>query len=381
MVAHSSKFPNLETTIFTKMSLLAQQHGALNLAQGFPDFPPERKVIDALKNAAESGFQQYAPMAGHLPLREKIAEKVERLYGKKVEAKSEITITAGGTQAIFSAITALVCAGDEVILFAPAYDSYAPAIELVGGKAIYYSLSAPDFTIDWDMFAALLSPKTKLILVNTPHNPTGTVFTKVEWEALAKMVHNKPIFILSDEVYEHMVFDGKTHHSILSVESLFDRTIAVFSFGKTYHVTGWKVGYIVAPAQITKEIQKLHQYTVFSVNTLAQVALCEILDAPNLYATLPNFYQQKRDFFQAEMAQSRFVILPCASTYFQLANFAQISEKGDVEFCNWLTKEVGVAAIPTSVFYADGRDQKLIRFCFAREEKVLKKAAEWLSKI
>ncbi len=369
------------TSIFTVMSALAKEFNAINLSQGYPEFDAHPKLLDAFESAIRSGNNQYAPMAGWMPLRESLAEKIDELYQLEVNPETEITITAGGTQAIFTAITSLLKEGDEVVVFGPAYDSYVPSIELVGAKPVFYNLEAPDFAIDWSKVAKLISQKTKMIILNTPHNPTGRVLKKEDFKKLEKLVHGSDIVILSDEVYEHIVFDGQKHVSILQQEGLVGRSIAVFSFGKTYNTTGWKVGYVVAPETLSAEFRKVHQYTVFSVSTPAQIAYTEILKYKDIYLELSDFYEKKRDFFRQAIGASRLDLLPCASTYFQLATYAKISDQKDMDFAKWLTREKGVASIPISIFYNKTVETQAVRFCFAKEEKTLSKAAEWLSKV
>lgn len=376
-----SKFPAMGTTIFTVMTNMAREFNAINLSQGFPEYQPTSELLRAFKNAIDSKNHQYAPMAGWLPLREAIAQKTEELYNCTVSPETEITITAGATQAIFTAISALVHVDDEVLVFAPAYDSYVPTIELAGGHPVFYTLEAPHFKIDWQCVKKLISHKTKMIILNTPHNPTASILDEHDWIELEKIVRNTNIIILSDEVYEYIVFDGQKHHSVLQNKSLASRSIAVFSFGKTYHTTGWKVGYAIAPENLMKEFRKIHQYTIFSVSTPAQIAYTEILKQRDWYITLSDFYEQKRNFFYNALKDSRFDLLPGAGTYFQLASYAKISDKNDIEFTKWLVREKGVAAIPISVFYPHPIETKIIRFCFAKENETLQKTAECLNKI
>ncbi len=377
----SSKFPKLGTTIFTVMSAMAKEHDAINLSQGFPEYQPDSRLLRAFEAALKSGNHQYAPMAGWLPLREAIAAKTVKLYGQNVDPETEIAITAGGTQAIFTAIAAVIHEGDEVIVFAPAYDCYAPAIELVGGRPVFYNLSAPDFKIEWEKVKKLITSKTKLIIINSPHNPTAKVFTPADLEALEHIVKGTNIMLLSDEVYEHITFDNQPHQSVLSRKLLAERSFVVSSFGKTYHCTGWKVGYVIAPQNLMQEFRKVHQYNVFSVSTPAQVAFAEILKEEDMYLSLSSFYEAKRNYFRDALKASRFGLLDCEGTYFQLASYDQISDVKDVEFAQWLTVEKRVASIPISVFYSHIPDSRVIRFCFAKEEETLKRAAEWLSKI
>ena len=379
--AINSKLPNVGTTIFTVMSALAKEHNAINLSQGFPDFNPHPVLVEEIEKAMRANLNQYAPMAGYLPLRECIAEKAESLYGASVDADSEITITAGGTQAIFTAILSVIREDDEVILFAPAYDSYAPSVELAGGKAIFYDLEAPDYKVDWQKVKRLINQRTRMIIINTPHNPSGTILREADMKELEKLIQRSDIVLLSDEVYEHIIFDGQQHESILRYPKLAERSFVVSSFGKTFHTTGWKVGYCIAPKNLMAEFRKVHQFNVFSVNSIAQVAFAEILKRKELYLELNAFYQQKRDFFQRAIESSRFNLLKCEGTYFQLASYTRISDERDIEFVRRMTKDMGVAAIPVSVFHRSHTDNSIIRFCFAKEEETLKRAAELLSKI
>ena len=377
-----SKLPALGTTIFTQMSALAQQYKAINLSQGFPDFDGPRYLQERLAYHVAQGANQYAPMTGVQALREAIADKTDALYGYKPDAGSDITVTAGATEALYAAITALVRKGDEVICFDPSYDSYAPAVELSGGILKRIALQPPHFRVDWQAFAALLSDKTRLVILNTPHNPSATVWRKEDFAALWQAINEKEIYVLSDEVYEHISFVEEGPASVLAHPQLRQRAIAVSSFGKTFHMTGWKVGYCVAPAAISAELRKVHQYLTFSVNTPAQLALADMLrTAPEHYRDLPAFYQARRDVLVNALSSSRLEILPCEGTYFLLADYSAISDLDDVSFCQWLTKEVGVAAIPLSVFCADPFPHKLIRLCFAKQESTLLAAAERLCKL
>ena len=377
-----SKLPNLGTTIFTQMSALAQAHQAINLSQGFPDYDGPRYLQERLAYHVAQGANQYAPMTGVQALREAIADKTAALYGYQPDANSEITVTAGATEALYAAITALVRSGDEVICFDPSYDSYAPAVELAGGIVKRIALQPPHFHVDWQAFAALLGDKTRLVILNTPHNPSATVWQREDFAALWQAIAGREIYVLSDEVYEHICFDPTGHASVLAHQELRQRAVAVSSFGKTYHMTGWKVGYCVAPAAISAELRKVHQYLTFAVNTPAQLALADMLRAePEHYQQLPAFYQAKRDLLIDALSQSRLEILPCEGTYFLLADYSAISDLDDVSFCQWLTKEVGVAAIPLSVFCADPFPHKLIRLCFAKQEATLQAAAARLCKL
>ncbi|WP_312949767.1 pyridoxal phosphate-dependent aminotransferase [Superficieibacter sp.] len=374
-----SKLPNLGTTIFTQMSALAQQHQAINLSQGFPDFDGPRYLQERLAFHVAQGANQYAPMTGALALREAIADKTAGLYGYRPDVNSDITVTAGATEALYAAITALVREGDEVICFDPSYDSYAPAVELSGGVLKRVALQPPHFRVDWQAFAALLSDRTRLVILNTPHNPSASVWHKEDFEALWQAIREQEIYVLSDEVYEHICFAPDGHASVLAHSSLRERAVAVSSFGKTYHMTGWKVGYCVAPAAISAELRKVHQYLTFAVNTPAQLALADMLRAqPEHYRELPEFYRQRRDVFVNALSASRLELLPCEGTYFLLADYSAVSDLDDVSFCQWLTTEIGVAAIPLSVFCADPFPHKLIRLCFAKQESTLLAAAERL---
>ncbi|EMX0765952.1 pyridoxal phosphate-dependent aminotransferase [Citrobacter freundii] len=374
-----SKLPNLGTTIFTQMSALAQQHQAINLSQGFPDFDGPLFLQERLAYHVAHGANQYAQMTGVQPLREAIADKTADLYGYKPDANSEVTITAGATEALYAAITALVRPGDEVICFDPSYDSYAPAVELSGGVVKRIALQPPSFRVDWQAFSALLSDRTRLVILNTPHNPSATVWHQADFDALWQAIKEREIFVISDEVYEHICFARQGHASVLAHSELRERAVAVSSFGKTYHMTGWKIGYCVAPAAISAELRKVHQYLTFSVNTPAQLALADMLrEDPAHYRELPAFYQKKRDVLVNALRDSRLEILPCEGTYFLLVDYSAVSTLNDVEFCQWLTTEVGVAAIPLSVFCADPFPHKLIRLCFAKQESTLLTAAERL---
>lgn len=374
-----SKLPNLGTTIFTQMSALAQQHQAINLSQGFPDFDGPLFLQERLAYHVAHGANQYAPMTGVQPLREAIADKTAQLYGYRPDANSEVTVTAGATEALYAAITALVRPGDEVICFDPSYDSYAPAIELSGGEVKRIALQPPSFRVDWQEFAALISDRIRLVILNTPHNPSATVWQKADFEALWQAINRHEIYVVSDEVYEHICFATHGHASVLAHPQLRARAVAVSSFGKTYHMTGWKVGYCVAPPAISAELRKVHQYLTFSVNTPAQLALADMLrEDPTHYRELPAFYQRKRDVLVNALRDSRLEILPCEGTYFLLIDYSAVSDLNDVAFCQWLTKEVGVAAIPLSVFCADPFPHKLIRLCFAKQESTLLAAAERL---
>jgi methionine aminotransferase len=376
-----SKLPGVGTTIFTVMSAYAREHEAINLSQGFPDFQPDPRLQAGVERAISGGHNQYAPMAGLMTLRERIAAKVENLYHATVEPESEITITAGGTQALYTAISAVIGENDEVILFSPAYDSYAPAVELAGGNTVHYNIEAPGFIINWEQVQKLITQRTRMIVINTPHNPTASILTENDMNELAKLTKNTDIIILSDEVYEHIIYDGQEHQSVLRYPGLAERSMVVGSFGKTYHATGWKIGYCIAPRELTAEFRKVHQFNVFSVSTPMQYAYAEILNYPDLYLELGAFYQQKRDFFRNAIKGSKFELLDCRGTYFQLVSYKKISGEKDTDFVTWLAREWKVAAIPVSVFYHHRLDQKIIRFCFAKENETLEKAAEQLCRI
>ncbi len=376
-----SKLPETGTTIFSVMSQLAAEHKALNLSQGFPDFPVDPQLIELIYRAMKDGYNQYAPMPGLPALREAIAQKNEKTYGRSYDANTEITITAGATQGLHAAISALVHPGDEVIIFVPAYDSYKPAVELNGGKVVEIPLEAPDFEPDWDRVRAAISEKTRMILINTPHNPTGTIWSKSDMHELEKVTSDTDIIVLSDEVYEHIVFDGNEHWSAARFDGLAERSITVSSFGKTFHATGWKVGYLCAPAHLMTEIRKVHQYVVFSVNTSVQMALSQYLQKDSNWTNLPDFYQKKRDAFRGSLTESKFKPLACSGTYFQLCDYSQISDESELEFAKRLTAEHGIAAIPISVFYPEIKNQNLLRFCFAKNDRTLEEAAIALNKI
>lgn len=374
----SSKLPKVGTTIFAVMSALAQQHQAINLSQGFPNFESDPALIDAVNRAMRDGFNQYAPMPGLPAMREQLAIKMGSSYGITVNPDQEITITAGATQALFTAIGAFVHPGDEVILFEPAYDSYRPAVEAFGGVVRSLRLEAPDYRINWDALPAMINSRTRMLLINTPHNPTGQILQASDLQQLEKLLADTNILVLSDEVYEHLVFDGQTHESVLRYPLLRARSLATYSFGKTFHNTGWKLGYCVAPPALSAEFRKLHQFNVFSVNTPMQHALAEYLKTPGHYLQLGSFYQQKRDFFLEAMRGSALRPLPCAGTYFQLFDYSAVRQVPDMEFAQWLTAEHGVASIPVSAFYEGGHPGHVIRLCFAKTEETLSNAAKRL---
>ncbi len=376
------KLPNVGESIFSVMSSLARRHGAINLSQGFPDFDPPRFVTEALERAVAAGHNQYAPMPGVPDLRRRLAEKIQRLYGAAVDADAEITITPGATYGIYTAIAALVHPGDEIILFEPAYDSYAPSVQMAGGRPVYYRLHPPHYRVDWNRVEQLISPRTRAILINTPHNPTGSILRQEDLEALQTLAVRHWLWVISDEVYEHIVFDGHRHESVLRYPKLYERAMVVFSFGKTYHNTGWKIGCVVAPPSLTHIFRKVHQFLVFSVHTPSQYALADALQHRSHYLGLPRFYQEKRDLFRSGLQATQFELLPCDGTYFQCVRFERVApQMSDVEFARWLTATHGVACIPVSVFYHDGYDGRVVRFCFAKTEKVLTEALDKLSRI
>ncbi|SMB95389.1 2-keto-4-methylthiobutyrate aminotransferase apoenzyme [Hymenobacter roseosalivarius DSM 11622] len=381
--AFASKLPDVGTSIFTVMSQLAAECGAINLAQGFPDYDPPQVLTEALaRHARTSGHHQYAPMPGLLRLREEISRKTAQLYGiLPPNPDTDITITSGATEALYGVLAAVVRPGDEVLVLEPAYDLYGPAIRLQGGVPVYVPLLLPDFRPDWERIAAALTPRTRLILVNTPHNPSGAVLTDADWQQLATLLADTPTLLLSDEVYEHMTFDGQPHRSALQYPALAERSFVLSSFGKTYHATGWKVGYCVAPAILTAELRRVHQFVTFSVSTPTQHALADVLAEAAHYEALPDFYQQKRDLFAELMAPTRFELLPVQGAYFQLARYATIAPgEDDVRFARRLTREAGVAVVPVSAFYHDGTDHGLVRFCFAKQPDTLTAAAQRLHK-
>lgn len=374
-----SKLPHVGTTIFTVMSGLAQECGAVNLSQGFPNFDPDPMLRHLVFEHMERGANQYAPMPGLLSLRERIAEKIADTYaGVSVQPDTEITVTAGATQGIFCAIAAFVRPGDEVILIEPCYDSYRPSVETVGGKAVIYTLSAPDYKIDWAEIGRMITPRTRMICTNTPCNPTGTILTREDMDSLAIILRGTDIIHLSDEVYEHLIFDGAEHATVLAHPELRARSLAIYSFGKTFHNTGWKTGYVVAPPILTTEFRKIHQFNVFSGNHPMQAAFADYLTEKTVYKGLQMFYQNKRDFFRKAMEGARLKPLPCAGTYFQLYDYSGISDEPDLDFCKRVTREYGVAAIPVSAFFSNKRDDRVIRLCFAKTEDVLLEAAQRL---
>ena len=388
-----SRLPNVGTTVFTVMSALAAEHQAINLGQGFPDFPCDRKLLTSVNEAMLADRNQYPPMIGIAELRNGISQKIKNLYGRQYDSESEITITAGGTQGILTTILACVSPGDEVVIIEPAYDSYRPSIELAGGKTIAVSLEVrrdahgqvASYEIPWDALANAINSKTRLLMINSPHNPTGMVWQKEDLDRLAQLVKNTSTLILSDEVYEHMVYEGAAHHSVASHPELAARSFLISSFGKTYHVTGWKVGYVAAPPTLTKEFRKVHQFNVFTINTPMQYGLASYLADASHYLNLPAFYQAKRDFFRAGLEKTSFKLLPTPGTYFQCADYSALNipqaKLNEADFCKWLTTEVGVAAIPVSAFYDHPTESGVIRFCFAKQEQTLTTALQRLQSL
>ena len=377
----SSKLPEIGTSIFAVMSKMANDYNAINLSQGFPDFNCSDELIDLVNYYMKKGFNQYAPMPGTIELRKQISEKVIRDYNQNYDYENEITITAGATQALYTAFSTIIHPGDEVIIFEPAYDSYVPAIKINGGIPINIQLHKNNFSIPWEKVRQSITKNTKCIVINSPHNPTGSILNEDDIYQLIEIVKGKDIFIISDEVYEHIVFDDKVHFSLARYDELAKRSFIISSFGKTFHTTGWKIGYCCAPKELTKEFRRIHQFIVFSVNTPIQLALAAFMKDPKNIYSLSKFYQDKRDLFISLVKNSRFDLRPCNGTYFQLLDYHKLSDKNDTDFCEHLTKEIGVAAIPLSPFYRDGTDEKLIRICFAKRDEVLRQAAEKLCSI
>jgi len=378
----ASKLPAVGTTIFTVMSRLAEEHGAVNLGQGFPDFDPPETLRNALAHHVAAGKNQYAPMAGVPALRARIAESIARTYGRKLDPESEITITSGATEAIFDAIAAVVRPGDEVIVLDPAYDSYEPAVLLQGGRCVHLPLLPPTFGVDWQQVRDAITPQTRLLILNFPHNPSGAVLAPSDLEALAEILRGTEVLVLSDEVYEHIVFDGRPHQSLLRSDELVQRTFTVSSFGKSFHATGWKVGYAVAPPPLTSELRKVHQFVTFATSTAAQHALADVLASDPAYlSTLGAFYQTKRDRFRNLIGDLPFELLPVAGAYFQLVDYTALSSEDDVTFARRLTTDLGVAAIPLSPFYAEPPAARLVRFCFCKQDETLDEAARRLRRL
>lgn len=380
--ALQSKLPDVGTTIFTVMSKMALDHGAINLSQGFPDFECPAGLRERVSHYLNHGRNQYAPMQGIPGLRQQIAEKVRELYGYPADPETEVTVTSGATEALFDVIQATVRPGDEVVLFDPAYDSYAPAVTLAGGRCVRIPMSLPDYDIDWECARDAVSERTRLIVVNSPNNPAGSVFSHRDLEALAGIISGREIYVLSDEVYEHMVFDGERHHSVLSHPELCRYSFAVFSFGKTYHATGWKLACCVAPPALTAEMRKVHQFVTFTSTSFIQYAIADFMrDHPEHHRELPAFYQAKRDTFCRLLEGSRFRFTPSRGTYFQCVDYSAISDRPDTGFCDWLTQEKGVAAIPMSPFYGRDPDTRIVRFCFCKDDETLKRAADILCQL
>ena len=376
-----SKLPAIGTNIFTIMSALAIDKRAVNLGQGFPDFDCDPKLVQAVTDAMTRGLNQYPPMTGIPALRDAVSAKIEAIYGRRYDPASEITVTAGATQAIITAVLAVVRPGDEVIVLEPCYDSYVPNIELAGGTVVRLPLTPGSFRPDFDRIAAALNSKTRAIIINTPHNPSATVWTREEMLRLQELLAPTETLLISDEVYEHMVFDGRPHQSAARFPGLAARAFIISSFGKTYHVTGWKVGYVAAPAVLSAEFRKVHQFNVFTVNTPVQHGLAAYMADARPYLDLPTFYQRKRDLFRLGLERTRFNVLPGEGTYFQCVGISRVTDLGEADFCRWLTTEMGVAAIPLSAFYGDGTDQRVVRFCFAKQDQTLNQALERLAKL
>lgn len=376
-----SKLPQTGTTIFAVMSRMAKEQQALNLSQGFPDFPVSQPLIDRVHFYMQKGYNQYAPLEGIEPLREAVCSKAADLYGSDFHPEREVNVTAGATQAIYTAIASVVQEKDEVILFSPAYDSYAPAVEIHGGVPVYSCLRPPDYSIDWEEVKTLMSPRTRMIVINTPHNPTGTVLNETDMKTLDKITRGTDIIVLSDEVYEHIIFNGKTHWSALRFPNLRERSFVIFSFGKMFHCTGWKIGYCLAPEFLMKEFRSIHQFLVYCCNTPVQFALADFLQDPENYLHIAEMYQQKRDIFLNKLQDSRFRIRPASGSYFQLLDYSRITDENDMDFAARLTREHKIASIPVSVFYPDKRDEKVLRFCFAKQEETLEKASDILCRI
>jgi methionine transaminase len=377
----SSKLPDVGTTIFTIMSKLALDHNAINLAQGFPSFDCYPYLHDLVTKYVSEGYNQYAPMSGVPIFKQRIAEKTKLVYGVDFDAESEVTVVSGATEALFAAVTAIIKPGDEVILLEPSYDSYAPAVLLNGGVPIYVPLKLPDFSVDWERVKSAFTEKTRMIMVNTPHNPCGYVWTQDDLNVLAEIIRDREIFIVSDEVYEHITFDGKRHLPLFSHPELKERTFVCGSFGKTFHVTGWKIGYCLAPEKLTIEFRKIHQFLTFSTATPLQYALADFMVEPSRYLHLNDFYQNKRDLFCEGLKNTGFIFTPAQGSFFQMVSYGHLSQESDYSLVMRLTKEIGVASIPVSVFYHDKTDHKLLRFCFAKEDWMLENALEKLQKV
>jgi methionine transaminase len=376
-----TKLPAVGTTIFTVMSALATEYKAVNLGQGFPDFDCDPQLVAAVNKAMTTGLNQYPPMTGVAVLRDAISTKIEALHGKKYDAGTEITVTAGATQSIITAILAIVHPGDEVIVLEPCYDSYVPNIELAGGKVVRVPLTPGTFKPDFDKINAAINPKTRAIIINSPHNPSATIWSQEDMLKLQALLDPTDVFLISDEVYEHMVYDGQEHQSAARFPGLAARAFIVSSFGKTYHVTGWKVGFVAAPAVLSAEFRKVHQFNVFTVNTPVQYGLASYMEDAQPYLSLPAFYQRKRDLFRTGLASTKFKILPSTGSYFQCVDISDVSDLSEADFCKWLTTEIGVAAIPLSAFYGNSFDQRIVRFCFAKKDETLNLALEKLKQL
>ncbi len=376
-----SKLPDSGTSVFAVMTGLAKKYNAVNLSQGFPDFPISEELIELVYHYMKKGYNQYAPMPGVPELREGIAAMFKKNHDADYNPETEITITAGATQAIYSAISAFISDGDEAIIFEPAYDSYAPAVIANKGVVKYAELEHPDYSINWDLVVRMISARTKVIIINTPHNPTGSILKKEDFETLERVLRGRDIVVISDEVYEHLIFDNEVHYSACRFPDLASRSLVIGSFGKTFHATGWKTGFVLAPENLTTEFRKIHQFTVFATNTPVQYALADYLKNPEHYLHLGEFYQKKRDFFLDAIKSSRFKAVPAKGTYFQLLDYSAISKEPEYDFAKRLTKEYGIAGVPVSPFYHDGKNNNMIRFCFAKKESTLQKAAEILCKI
>ena len=381
MISITSKLPHVGTNIFSVMSQLAAEYNAINLSQGFPDFECPSELVSLVSKHMQRGHNQYAPMPGIMALREKIADKINKLHGSRYHPDTEVTVTAGGTQAIFTALSAVIQPNDEVIILEPAYDCYSPSIKLLGGLVKSMELSAPDYKIDWGLLKKMISNYTRLIILNSPHNPTGIVLSEEDIKQLIQLTHGTDILILSDEVYEHIIFDGKPHLSMARYPELRERSFIVASFGKLFHNTGWKMGYCVAPAFLMAEFRKIHQFLVFSVNTPIQYAVADFLSDESFYLELKHFYQQKRDKFRSLMSETRFDLLPCHGSYFQCVQYSRIANEPDLEFAKRLTMDFGVAGIPVSAFLSHKTDEQVLRFCFAKKQETLEKAVERLIKV
>jgi methionine aminotransferase len=377
----ASKLPQVGTTIFTVMSSLASELGAINLGQGYPDYEMDKELVGLVSQAMRQGFNQYVPMQGYEPLRNVLAEKIKFLYNQEVDPVTQITVTPGGTYAIYTALTTLLRPGDEVIVFEPAYDSYIPNVEINGAVPVLIDLQFPDYRINWTEVRSKITPRTRAIILNSPHNPTGAVLGEDDITALCELVRDSSIFLVSDEVYEHLIFENREHHSMLRYPELLERSFVCFSFGKVYHCTGWKLGYCIAPPHLMREFRKVHQFNCFSCNSPMQVALSHFLEKKEAYLELGAYMQKKRDFFQKGMEQTQFKAFPSYGSYFQIYDYSGISGETDTDFAIRMTREYGVAAIPVSVFYKSGKDDKVVRFCFAKKEETLETALERLSRV